>query len=383
MVNLLRVQVETGQVETVAQLASDPPNRPKPVRGVSFSADKDVEDLFSTVDFEGEPSTVVWFRPRTTETVSRFHPFGEVTMRVGSLALSPNSKTLAVRFGADDASGVVGLWDTESKRLAPPEPDDAARLEWITLLIGSAQKLLAAGFPNPTVAGRAVSRPTLLPVPGELQAGQEIQLRLHRIGAYGRPLCDRSPGSAGVDSRLDDFLAEARLFFDVLREDYSAALASLDAVESRTTSSDWRLRLLAARAQVYLGLGDRERAGDVIAYLRTLDGRVPSRYERTPAGVVLTPLPPETSGWARYLSHRLDDQTKGRRRSGGDDRPFRGRGPIPFQGFEPQLRFGPPGMAIPPNGGAAIEPIAPVEGPDVRVRFRPRPQGVPAVPADR
>jgi hypothetical protein len=380
-VDLLRILPESGQVETAAQLASDPLHRDKPVRGASFTTDRDAEDVFFSVDQEGQPPSVVWFRPKTLETVTRFHPVGEVSIRVGSLGLAPNGKLLAVRLGPDEAGATLALWDPASvrdpsvKAVRLLTPDDATRLDWVSLLVTTAQGLLRQVLPNPVVQGRGVARPTVLPVPGEIPSNQEVRLRLQRIGRLGRPLCDRPAGSEKADPRVDDYLAEARLFFDVLGEDFAAALASLEAVEARTTAPDRLVRLLAVRAQLLAGLGDLDGAGDVIAYLRSLDERVPTRVETTAAGVALTPEPPATNGWPRYLAQRLDDLAKSRRaqagRPGEDDRP----------GVEPPWpgpRFGPPvgpdpgGVVFPLNRGAAMDPAGRVDDvPDVRVRFIP------------
>jgi hypothetical protein len=254
-------------------------------------------------------------------------------------------------------------------------PDDVTRLEWVSLLVTTGRGLLQQVLPKPVVQGRGVARPTVLPVPGEVPSNQEVRLRLQRIGSLGRPLCDRPTGSEKADPRLDDYLAEARLFFDVLREDYAAALDSLEALEGRTTEPDRLVRLLAVRAQLLVGLGDLDGAGDMIAYLRTLDERVPTRVETTAAGVTLTPERSATSGWPRYLAQRLDDLAKSRRaqagRPGEDDRPAV-EPPWPGPRFGAPFGQDPGGVVFPPNRGAAFDPAGRVDDvPDVRVRFIP------------
>jgi hypothetical protein len=99
-------------------------------------------------------------------------------------------------------------------------------------------------------------------------------------------------------------LDEARLFFDYLSGEYSAALASLETLESRTTKPADRLRILSMRAQIALGQGKRERADETIAYLQAIEGKVPLRYEDTPAGPSLIEEPTPGQGWPKYLASR-------------------------------------------------------------------------------
>jgi hypothetical protein len=112
-------------------------------------------------------------------------------------------------------------------------------------------------------------------------------------------------------------------------------------------------------------------AGETIGYLRSLDDRVARRWEATAAGVVITPEPSETSGWARYLALRLDDLTKSRRPGAVDE-------PAPAPAPPEPIRFG-RGPAFGPRFAPDIL-IEPADAPDVRVRFRPRPPFLPELP---
>ena len=60
-----------GAVEPIAQFASDAVARERPIRGATATWDRDVEEVFYSVDYEGQTSSTVWLRPRTMETVSR------------------------------------------------------------------------------------------------------------------------------------------------------------------------------------------------------------------------------------------------------------------------------------------------------------------------
>jgi hypothetical protein len=371
-VELLRVQVDSGSVETIAQLASISMQKEKSLLGVSFSIDRDGVELFSTVDLENQPSAIAWFHPRTMETLNRFNPL-DVSLRAGSLALAPGNKTLAMRLGPGPSRATAAFWDVATGRLSPLVSDDSARLEWLTMLINSARRLLLAGVPQPALKGQSVDRPTILPVPGEIPPNQDVVFRLRRIARFGRPLCDRPTGAAEADPSVEGFLSEARLFFDVLREDYPAALHSLEALEARSDSPDHHLRLLSLRAQIFLGMGDVDRAKDTIEYLRSLDQAVTRRFETTPAGMSFTAESVATNGWGGYLANRLDDLARAKATNAGND-------DAPLGHLNPDAPLPAPGMVLPndrdPNavfvpqrrGGFPPGDVAP----DIRVRFRPR-----------
>lgn len=382
-VDLIRVQVDSGVAETVAPVGGEPIQEERSLRGVALALDRDAEEVFSSIEIEGQPSTIVWLRTRNLETVHRTNPL-DTEVPVGSLALSPVGKTLAMRLGAGRFGGASGLWEVGSGRLTLLASDEPTRLDCLSLLITTGRRLLQASLPAAEVQGREVSRPTMLPVPGEIPANQELVFRLRRIGRLGRPLCDRPAVAAGSDPALETYLAEARLFFDVLREDYPAALASLDALEDRTTDPDDLLQLLTVRAQVFIGLDHADRARDTIDYLLSLEDRATSRLELTPTGLTLTPEPSPTRGWARYLARSLDLKRKVQTTLRlGDGEPLGNRNPdaplpppeivVPFrQRPDPALlrrrRFVP----VPAPAGMGNEE------PDLRVRFR-RPRPIPGL----
>ena len=109
---------------------------------------------------------------------------------------------------------------------------------------------------------------------------------------------------------MQALLDEARLFFDYLREDYPAALDSLERLEARTSSPDERLRLLSLRAQIFLGQGATDRAAETIAFLETVPRASSTRLEITPAGPVLTDEDDPRRGWPSYLSSRSEAWTR-------------------------------------------------------------------------
>ncbi len=363
-VDLLRVPIDAGAVETVDNLGPDPSEQDKQFHSVCFTVDRDGEVMLSSSDVDGQAAAIVWKHPTTQETVDRFNPV-DISVRIGALALSPNGKTLAIRFGWPSVGTTVALWNLEDRRLTPIAGDDPARLEWLSLLRRKRLVRCCRSACHPAVDGRAVERPTLLAVPGEIAANQEILIRLRRLGRYGRPLCDRPEGADKGDVRLETYLAECRLFFDAIREDYTAAIASADALDSLTTRPDWHLRLLAARAQLLVGMGDLDRASDPIAYLRSLDEVKSSRYELTSAGPTLIPEPASTSGWSRYLAARLDDMEKSKRAGSAHDEeglghrnpdaPLPAPGQIPPFGLRDELFIPQRNIPMPPPP-AGIDP---------------------------
>lgn len=379
-VDLLAARLDARTVDTLLVLAADLGGKDKATRSVSFAVDGDGNDLFYTDALQGQPSVIVWARPRTKETVDRFHPiaFG---ISAGSLALSPAGLQLAARLGPHAGGATVGVWDVASRQWNSIVADETVRQEWVSMLVAAARKVLQASLPRAAVGGVPVERPTLLPVPGEMPEKAETTALLRRIGRTGRPLCDAPSGSPSADVSK----AEARLFFDVLREDFRSALVSLDALDGAAGSADDRLRLLCVRAQVLLGAGDVERARDVVDYLRAADSLSVSRWEETPAGVTTTAGPSATRGWAGYLSLRLDDVARGRPRKAGapggpSDRTDR---VTPFPA-PPALNgpFGPgPGEGFPPPGRlrAPFQPMPGAGDPAANIPFR-RPRRPPTTP---
>lgn len=367
-IDLVRITLNTGAIEIINQLDSGEKN----YRSICFSSDPDAEDLYSAVNVDGQPTAVVWFHPRTKVTVDRFHPL-DITFPIPSLALASSGQSLALRLGWSASDPTVALWDPVTKKLSPLLPDESIRREWLSLLIITARQLLHATLPpHLNERGRAVDRPTLLPVPGELPMNHELLLRLRRVGRLGSTICERFVGDLVTDPELLEYLVEARLFFDVLRQDYPAALASLEVVEAQATSPEHRLQLLALRAQLFLGLKDPERARDTIAYLRVLDEQTLSRFEYTAAGVRLTPQGRGTPGWPKYLSLKLDERLK---TSADQDEPGDERMDLPLRQIQGGMFVAPvqfPDLQAPAPGLDAV--------PDVGVKFR-LPRRIPPAPA--
>lgn len=305
---LVRIRVDTGESTRLLPLFEPqrvPRNQDRPFLGVSFAADRDAETLFVACDVEGEPNAIKWYLTRNREVFKVEHPI-DPSIRLGGLAVSPNDSLLAVRVGSPGYLSPPGLLDLNSDRGAftPLVPDDATRVEWLTTFLDAARGLLRLGLPAVVVDARRVERPTLLPIPGELDdpARHETLMRLRKLARLGRPLCERPADAPPADPELAAFLDEARLFFDYLRLDYTAAEASLERLEHRVTRRDQRLRLLSVRAQILLGQRDFAAAAETIDFLRSAQPPIVRQFEQTPAGPVLSPIFDARREWPGHLA---------------------------------------------------------------------------------
>ena len=207
--------------------------RDRTVEGVSIAIDSDGENLFCSTVVEGTPQQIIWYQPAGERDLKnvldrRLH-------RADGLALALARRPDPRRPGrAGRPAPAPALCDLESPDLRSRliAPDDASRIEWIATLVGSARAILAAlptASTDPKVPSTSrLDRPTLLPVLGEFEPNSEPGLRLRRIGRLGRPLCDRPADAPPPTPEVAALLDEARLFFDYLRENYAAALASLE-----------------------------------------------------------------------------------------------------------------------------------------------------------
>jgi len=347
---MLRVRVDTGVAEAIRPLSSDIVlGRDRSVEGVSIAFDRDGENLFSSTVVDGQPHQVTWYRPRENAIYKRFSIIDH-TAAMGSLSLSPDGRTLAARVGPVDRLSPPALCDLESNDLRSRliAPDDSSRVEWIATLVASARAILSglpvASTEPRTPAASRVERPNLLPVLTEFDPNSDPVFRLRRIGKMGRPLCDRPAGSPAADPAVAAILDEARLFFDYLREDYPASLASLDAVEARADSPEERFNLLTVRAQIFLNRGEIDRAGKTIAYLRDHDRRPIHRVEWAGGGYALTEEPVDGRGWPDYLTLRASAIRAMIHDEGPDHHPNPDNPrQVPGLGLDPALR---PGMDL-------------------------------------
>jgi Tol biopolymer transport system component len=311
-VELIRLRVDTGQSDTIRSPATDAIlGRDRSVEGLSIAFDG--ENLYCSTVVEGAPNEIIWYRPRDNEVRSRFQIL-DMSAPMGSLSISPDGSTLAARIGPPDRLGAPALCDLDShdQRARLIAPDDASRVEWIATLVTAARTILAS-LPTASADPKSPSsdrldRPTLLPILGEIELNSPLMFRLRKIGKLGRPLCDRPANAPAAEPAVEAALDEARLFFDYLAENYTPALKSLEALETRVETPEQRASLLSVRAQIYLAQGQFDRARETISFLRSLGRKPARRIEWDGLGYTLTGVDSprgEAQGWPDYLAWRV------------------------------------------------------------------------------
>ena len=258
---------------------------------VSIGFDREQEQCVFATDIHGQPPVLCVANVGRGNILRRFHPL-DITIRMGALALAPDSQTVAVRMNSAGKAAPPLLCDLGTEAVRFIVPDASIRREWALTLAHAAQSLLQAGLQEPTVDGRRVQRATLLPIRGEIPEHSPLISRIRHLGKVGRSLLDQPLGQqstpAGEDSGLDEALDEYRLFFDYLREDYTSAEADLEALEPRASTADRRLMIVGLRAQILQAQGQFYKARPIIDYLIRLQGAQPRQIEDTPLGPVLS-----------------------------------------------------------------------------------------------
>jgi hypothetical protein len=336
-----RVFVDGGAAIRVHPLLSEQLRlrRPSQVRGVAIDCDREAERCVFSLDQEGQDVALVWGALREPENYKRFHPF-DVTQRVGALAVSPDGATVALRFESSEGLTPPAICELDSEQISLLAPDEAARQNWLALLVGLGRALLVDGLPPATVGIHRAARPTLLPIAGELTdprmpppppvpvippppafghlaPGENALLRellsqppldsrLARIGRLGSSLCEqiRERGDGALAEEAGTRALEARLFFSYLAGDLPKAQSSVEALERGLSSPEERLAAFSVRAQILWAQGEHGRARAMIDHLLAIQGLETTRIEETPQGHKLTKEVSPAQAWARYLSSR-------------------------------------------------------------------------------
>jgi hypothetical protein len=360
--------------------------------------DKDREQCVFSTEREGQVPTLVFCNIPRQMILKPFHPL-DTSLRAGSIALNPEGQLLAVRIEASSHFAPPLLCDPGSESVTLLAPDPAIRRQWLAALVATARAALQSTLPSPVLDGRHALRPSLLPARGEIPEQSPTMARLRRIGKVGRALLDQppvDPSSAAGDEPASESCDEHRLFFDYLREDFAAAQADLELLESRTDSGDARFRLLALRAQIHHAQGKLDLARSMLDYLVKVQGEK-RKVEETPAGLVFSPDDDQRSLWPRYLAGRLAAESASSplppRESSAEDEDtldlripdvFDGGVRIPF----PNRGLGPFGPGLGPGpGGARLggPPFGPGRQPGIFPPPPPRPfdPGQPPQPRRR
>jgi hypothetical protein len=293
-------------IRTIPLVPQDAFHRGAVVRGITIDFDREGEHCVFSVDYLGRDSAVVTALPGERQILRPFHPL-DVSQRIGAVAISPDGRTVAARFGPPERLTPPAVCDwTSEQNTTLFVPDRTSKRNWSARLATAARDLLAAALPKITVDGQIAERPTPLPLPAELPSDSPIRARVARIARLGASLDRFDVG--GPDSALDPSKnsaeLEIRLFFRYLAGDYDGAAAALDALDGQLTTPDLRLAALSVKAQILWGKGQRSAAQAAIDFLQSVQGAETGRIEETPFGVVMTKELTPGQAWTRHLAER-------------------------------------------------------------------------------
>ncbi|MDX2038689.1 MAG: hypothetical protein SFX72_18730 [Isosphaeraceae bacterium] len=290
---LLRIEIETGRVESVRALATEHPAGGPGSPRVSFVMDSDAENLLYSVGVEGTASFVTWFRPREGSTFRKF-PVIDLSIPIAEMSLSPNGRLLGLGMGRPSARLSPVVYDLESNQATLLLPDDVSRRAWIQSLSTICHALIRLSREGLRDRRPALVSPSPVPIPGELDDNSEIAFRLRRMSRLGKTAADSAslddPGSTAPD--------EARLLFDLLSGELGASRTTIDRIERSPGSPRRNTILLGLRAQVALAVGDFDAFEAAVALLERIEK--PARRELifeggTPRLVDLEPVGPRFS----------------------------------------------------------------------------------------
>jgi hypothetical protein len=322
-IDLVRIGIESGfatRILPLGTLAPDVHGRGRMALGIegqapdtshraSLGCDREGEEFVLSIDVDGQLPVVRYGNLRRGMILKPFHPL-DLSLRIGALALPPDSQVVAVRIETSGGLSLPLLCDLANESVRLIAPDRPALLEWTSTLVGTARTLLASAIPPASLDGRNVERASPLPIPGEVPDQSPFLLRLRRIGKIGSGLLERPAGAAetpaGGEPTADPAEDELRLFFDYLRNDHRAAEADLDVIESRATSPQMRLRILGVRAQVLAAAGQADRARPIVDYLTKTQGAGRRLVESTPLGPAFSRVDDPAALWPRYLAQVLE-----------------------------------------------------------------------------
>ncbi len=296
---LVRCALDPSEPTHVLNLVPDPVRRVGKLRGVAIDFDKDAEVSCYAADLENRDSELVWTLLRDSRVHRRIDPI-DPSLRIGALSVSPDGRSVAIRFGDPDALSHPALHSIDGEQTTLLVPDESSRRDWLKMLSTTAAQILKGGLPPLVVGGESYDRPTVLPLPGELAGPESVGARLAHIARLGGTLLPAA--GAPRDGASTD--TETRLLFDYLRGDIPAALADIDVLDQETTDFEQRLSILSIRALIRWAQGDLDQSRQVIAYLVANTGTATERIEDTPLGPAIGKVVSPQQAWAEFLSVR-------------------------------------------------------------------------------
>ena len=275
------------------------------LRGLAIDFDREGERCVFSADYLGRDCTLVTALPGERQILRPFNPL-DVSQRIGALAIAPDGQTIAARFGPPDDLTPPAFCDWNSEQTTLLVPDRTAKRTWSARLANIARDLLATALPKVAVDGQVATRPTLLPLPGELVPGSQIHARLGRIGRLGASLgrLDAGGREPTIDHAGKMADLETRLLFLYLAGDYAAAGSVLDSLDPLYTAPEVRMAALCVKAQILWAQGERSRARGVIDYIQAAQDAETRRVEETPFGMEITKELTPNQAWARHLAHQ-------------------------------------------------------------------------------
>jgi hypothetical protein len=346
---LYRCFLDNDEPRRLVTLTPEPSplRRPFTVRGVAVSYDGDAERCLFSVAFAGRDNDLASNHLLTGE-MKRSSPLDQ-SLAISSIAVSADSRFMALRFGFLAESSPPALYDPLIDRFSPMIPDAAARSDWIELLRSTARSLLAGELPSPTIDGIEAERLTMLPLPGELATAtaQSVRVRLARLGRIGAAVFRDGVGGEGREQQFGKD-PETELLFDYLRGDYAAAENAIDRLDTDGFTAKERLAVLSVRAQVLWAQGNASGARAVVDFLREQVGTRSVILEETPLGATVREQPSPTQAWVNYLADKFSESSlpkKAGAREASDD----GMDNAPANPFLPPRNL--PGELGFPGGG--------------------------------
>jgi hypothetical protein len=307
-----RIAVETPEpAQALITLLTEPILRNTSVRSAVLEFDHDGEGWFFAIEMAGRDSELGIGILTGPQLVKRFHPL-DGSLRIMSIGVSPDNRSLALRFGGPESLTPPLVYDLVTEQIHFILADESSRRAWMEALITTAQSALIAKLPPVMVHGQLGKRPTLLPIPGDFAGNDALRSRVARIARLAEPLfapAARAAGRAGADDP-DAFTLESRLFFSYLADDFATAATCLDAIQPLLTEPADRFALLSVRAQILWSRGDPQRAKAIVDYLQTIAGTSTRNVEDTPAGPAISEEPDPRGTWARYVASHAAEMAK-------------------------------------------------------------------------